>query len=132
LIIILVAFFATRNLSLIPGRFESLMEGLVSFQLGQIEEIAGEKKGRVFFPVIATFFIFILIGNWFALLPWVKAIGTTTDYGVEIFHYISEYEEKDDGGFSKKEFLAWDVDEVGPFGVVGLGSTDAFKFNVEE
>jgi F0F1-type ATP synthase membrane subunit a len=130
-IIISVAWLCTRNISLIPGRGQSLMEGLVGFLMDQAEQIAGEHKARVFFPIIATFFIFILIANWFALLPWVKAVGNTTDYGVEIFHYISEYSEKEDG-FSKKEFLAWDVEKSGPFGLVNIGSTDAFKFNIEE
>lgn len=132
LTLVLIALVGTRSLSLVPGRAQSFVEGIVSFLFDQMEQIAGEHKARVFFPIVATFFLFIIAGNWFALLPFVKAIGLTQDYGVEIFHYVEEYEEKGKPFDKKKEFFAWDVEKSGPFGLVNVGSTDVFKFNIEK
>ncbi|GIW63646.1 MAG: ATP synthase subunit a [Patescibacteria group bacterium] len=35
----------------------------------------GQQKAEIFFPVIASFFVFILIQNWFGLLPGVGSIS---------------------------------------------------------
>jgi F0F1-type ATP synthase membrane subunit a len=131
LVLVVGSWLVTRSLALVPGRMQSFVEGIVEFLLGQAEQIAGTSKARIFVPVVATFFLFIITANWFALLPFVKAMGVTQDYGVEIFHYIEEKSEK--GKFDKKkEFLAWDVEKRGPIATVDVGSTDSFKFNIEK
>ena len=40
-----------------------------------ITGLAGEKNGRRFFPVIATFFIYIAFANWISLTPIFNTIG---------------------------------------------------------
>ena len=37
--------------------------------------VAGEKNGRRFFPVVATIFFFVLASNWLSLLPVFNVIG---------------------------------------------------------
>jgi len=49
---------------------EFVFEGLLSF----FKSAAGEKT-RTFFPLAATFFFFILFGNWMGLLPGFGSIG---------------------------------------------------------
>ena len=58
-----------------------------------MEEIAGEKNGRKFFMVVATIFIFVIMNNWFGLLPFFNAIGKTEDVNHHIFEEIAEHAE---------------------------------------
>jgi F-type H+-transporting ATPase subunit a len=44
--------------------------------LSLVAGIAGERKAKKIFPYIATFFLFILLSNWFGLLPGVGTILT--------------------------------------------------------
>jgi len=56
----------------------------------------GEKNGRRFFPVIATIFLYVLVANWFALLPIFNVIGKIEPLGTEEKHFREEvvvYEE---------------------------------------
>ncbi len=50
--------------------FEIAFEGLYSF----IGKIAG-KRTEAIFPLVVTFFLFIIFGNWIGLLPGVGSIG---------------------------------------------------------
>jgi F-type H+-transporting ATPase subunit a len=40
-----------------------------------VDEIAGEKNGRRFFPLVGALFLFIIASNYFGLLPLVNSIG---------------------------------------------------------
>ena len=90
-VLIVFSFFATRAMKLVPSGIQNFAEAVIDFLVGQIEDIAGEKNTRRFFPIIATFFIFILVANWMGLFPFFNAIGKTEDIGYEIFHYIEEH-----------------------------------------
>jgi len=50
---------------------ELIIEGLLSF----FSQIVGQEKAKKFFPLVTTFFIFILLSNWFGLLPGVGSLG---------------------------------------------------------
>jgi F-type H+-transporting ATPase subunit a len=58
--------------------FEFLVEGL----LGLVEGVSGKKKGRMFFPFVASFFIFILFANLLDVIPGVDTIGQV-EHGVQ-------------------------------------------------
>jgi F-type H+-transporting ATPase subunit a len=61
---------------LVPGRWQAFWEFAVESVLNQVENNLGRNKtSRRIFPLIATFFIFILFANWFSLLPGVGSIG---------------------------------------------------------
>jgi F-type H+-transporting ATPase subunit a len=51
---------------------EMIVEGLYNLVHGVASH---EKKTKQFFPIIATFFLFILVNNWLGLLPGVGTIG---------------------------------------------------------
>jgi F-type H+-transporting ATPase subunit a len=67
-ILIVVAFFASRAVSLVPSGAQNLMETVVSGVDGLLEETMGE-EGKAYFPLIATFALFILTSNLIALIP---------------------------------------------------------------
>lgn len=57
-----------------------LIESIVEAGYGMVENIAGKEYAPAFFPLIATFFLFILIANWLGLLPGVGSIGMWAEH----------------------------------------------------
>jgi len=74
LVLIVVAIFATRKMDLVPSGFQNAVEAIVEMFYNFVEGVAGEKT-RVFFPLVATFFFFILISNWMGILPGYGSFG---------------------------------------------------------
>ncbi|MGE0570788.1 MAG: F0F1 ATP synthase subunit A [Dehalococcoidia bacterium] len=87
--LIVVSFIGTRSMSLVPSGVQNFLESVIGFLVGQIEDIAGEELGRRFFSLVATIFLFLIVANWFGLLPFFGAIGKTEDVGYEIFHELA-------------------------------------------
>ena len=78
IVTLLILFFArkaTRNVQRIPGGTQNFVEFIVEFLYGQVEGIVGKKVAPRAFPLLATIFIFVLISNWFGLLPGVGTVG---------------------------------------------------------
>jgi F0F1-type ATP synthase membrane subunit a len=69
LVVVALAFAATRKMKIIPGRLQGLFESALELLLGFVESVAGHKNGRRFFPVVATIFIFVMFNAYLALLP---------------------------------------------------------------
>ena len=67
-ILLLVSFLASRSLTMVPSGVQNLMEAVVTGIEGLIEETMGE-EGKAYFPLIATFALFILVSNLLALIP---------------------------------------------------------------
>ncbi len=75
-VLIAVAYFGTRKLSLVPKRFQNILELLVGSVYDYIKDVLeSEKLAKKFFPLIMTIFLFILAMNWIGLLPGVDSIG---------------------------------------------------------
>lgn len=74
-IILLFTRMATSRMETIPGTKQNLVEFVVEFVLNELEGILGRKIARQVFPLLATIFVFILVSNWFGLLPGVGSIG---------------------------------------------------------
>lgn len=66
---------ATKNVQRIPSGAQNFVEFLIEFLYGQVEGIVGKKVAPKAFPLLATIFIFVLMSNWFGLLPGVGTIG---------------------------------------------------------
>ncbi|MEC9328181.1 MAG: F0F1 ATP synthase subunit A [Verrucomicrobiota bacterium] len=66
---------ATKNIQRIPTGFQNFFEFTIEFLFNQVEQIVGKKLAPRVFPLLATIFIYILIANWFGLLPGVGTIG---------------------------------------------------------
>jgi len=70
-------YFATKKL-LMKGkltRLQMFIEVLIEGLYGIVESIAGKSKARLFFPLVMTFFLFIVPSNWSGLLPGAGSIG---------------------------------------------------------
>ena len=86
IVLIVVAFLATRKINLIPTGLQNIVEAVMEAMYNICVNTAGEKNGRRFFPVIMTIFTFIWIANWMALLPFFNAIGSVEKVNAEEFH----------------------------------------------
>ena len=80
-IISLIAYLASRKISLIPSRlqgaFELFVAGVDDFVCGIIGH-----KGKTYTPFIGTLFIYILFMNLFGLVPFMKS--STTSWSVTL------------------------------------------------
>lgn len=70
-IIILTALFwaGTRSMKLVPSGIQNIAEMIISALLGLSESVAGKEKGREFFALFATIFLYVVTNNWLELLP---------------------------------------------------------------
>lgn len=66
---------ATKNMTLVPHKAQNFFEFIIEFLYGQVEGIVGAKQAKLAFPLLGTLFIYILVSNWFGLLPGVGTIG---------------------------------------------------------
>ena len=82
-VLVVIALFATRKMTFIPSGLQNIMEAVVEALYALVENTVGAKHAPRFFPVIATLFLFIIVGNWMALLPVFNVIGKIEPVGVE-------------------------------------------------
>ena len=67
---------ALAKMELVPGRVDqNIFEAVVEALYDMIEGIVGRHMVARTFPLLATLFIFILVSNWFGLLPGVGTVG---------------------------------------------------------
>jgi F-type H+-transporting ATPase subunit a len=74
-ILIIGAFFiaATRNLKIVPGKFQFAAESVYDFGRNNIaREQIGAKDFKPFVPLILTIFCFVLVNNLFGLIPLIQ------------------------------------------------------------
>ena len=69
LILVVLSILATRKMTDIPGPLQNLAEMAIEKLQGFLSGVIGENKARKYFPVLATFFIFIVVSNYTGLLP---------------------------------------------------------------
>ncbi len=69
LILIVLFALATRKMELVPTGLQNVAEAVVEGLLGLAENVAGREKGREFFALFATIFLYVLVNNWMGLLP---------------------------------------------------------------
>ena len=63
---------------------QSLLEFAIEWLLNFCIDVAGEKNGRRFFPVITTIFLFVIMNSWLSLIPGFGSITyTVAEYGEE-------------------------------------------------
>ena len=86
IILIVVIRMAVGRASLVPTRAQAVVESLAEGVLGLIEPIVGKKVVKAAFPILAGFFVFILIQNWSGLVPGIGTIGwgEQTEHGFHI------------------------------------------------
>jgi len=73
-ILTFVSLMATSKISLIPRPIQSFVEMILEGFFSLFKSINGEKT-KMFFPLLATLFIYIISANWIGLLPGIGSIG---------------------------------------------------------
>ncbi|MBW1739640.1 MAG: F0F1 ATP synthase subunit A [Deltaproteobacteria bacterium] len=68
LLLIVLAYLATRGISMIPTKGQNVFELVIGGMEEFIVDITGE-EGRRFFPILATVFIYIFVCNLLGLVP---------------------------------------------------------------
>ncbi|MCV0402101.1 MAG: F0F1 ATP synthase subunit A [Chloroflexi bacterium] len=69
-----LAFWASRNSAVVPGRFQSFLEFPLEF-LGGIVRSQHPTRWSAILPPILTIFLLVLVANYVGLLPGVGTIG---------------------------------------------------------
>ena len=68
-VLITISILATWKVQLVPSGLQNLFEMIIDFGYTTVSDLAGSQKAKVFFPIVMTFFLFILFSNWLGLLP---------------------------------------------------------------
>jgi len=69
-IILILTIAIRRNLKTIPGKFQQLFEIIFEAGLSLADQVTNNRaKSKRIFPVVISIFFFVLINNWFGLLP---------------------------------------------------------------
>jgi len=87
IVLVGISYAVTRRLKLIPNRLQNILEAALGWLLSFCQEVAGEKNGRRFFPIVATIFLFVITNAWLSLLPGFGSITITNAEG-EVVHLL--------------------------------------------
>lgn len=76
LFLLFALIFSRKKLTKVPSArsLQNIVETFVEMLYNTFEKIASEQTRKIF-PLVATFFIFILFSNWMGLLPGFGSIG---------------------------------------------------------
>jgi len=74
ILLIVLAFVANKKFKETPEGWMNLLESIVEMGWNFTKELA-HGKAVTFFPIFASFFLFILVSNWIGLIPGVGSIG---------------------------------------------------------
>jgi F-type H+-transporting ATPase subunit a len=80
-LILWVSKKATTGMTMVPHKWQNFFELLIEFLYSKVEDIVGPKVAPRAFPLLATLFIFIVVANYFGLLPGVGTIGWGEGHG---------------------------------------------------
>ena len=74
-ILVIAAFLLRSKLAMVPSRFQTLVEEMVTFVYDYIAETLGSREwARKFFPLLMTIFLFIFVGNMLHFIPGIGSI----------------------------------------------------------
>lgn len=108
----------TRRLSMVPSGFQNAFEAVVEGFGNIANNVAGEKNGRRFFPVVFILFLYIVLSNWAALTPIFNVIGKVDNVGADIRK--EAFEQPDERVAKAETVRAWVMKDAGGLSVVPL------------
>jgi F-type H+-transporting ATPase subunit a len=75
--LLIIFWLGTRRMSIVPGRFQSLVEmGLDLVRVNVAEDLLGRKDGKRFLPILTSMFFMILFMNLTGVIPFLNIAGT--------------------------------------------------------
>lgn len=82
LMIVVISLSLRKKIKAVPRGFQNALEMAVEWFLTIFDSVTGDRrKSLKFFPLVFSFFIFILLSNWLGLLPGVGSIGQVAAEG---------------------------------------------------
>ncbi len=76
LVIVLFSLFLRKKIKTIPTGIQNVFEMIIDAFLGIFDSVTGSRKSSLkFFPLVFSFFVFILISNWMGILPGIGSVG---------------------------------------------------------
>ncbi len=107
ILILLVSYLGTRNMQRIPSGIQNVVEMGVEMYENFWTDILGRKRARELMPILATFFILILVSNYSGLLPLAGTlpglkpptsnVSTTAGLAIVVFFLVIYYNIKTKG-----------------------------------
>jgi len=92
LLLLVMAFVASRNPQLVPSGFQNGVELVVEGLSNFIISIIGPKQGPRFVPFLGTLFVYILSMNLFGLIPFMHSptasLNVTVALALTVFVYV--------------------------------------------
>lgn len=87
LILIVVSVLVSRKWKLVPTGFQNVVETIVEMFYNGVAKARAGEEARLFLPLSATIFLFILLSNWLgAILPGFGSVGLLEHHhGEEVF-----------------------------------------------
>ncbi len=83
-LLVFLALRISRGMSMIPKTLQNIGEIMLESFLGLMESMMHSRKlAEQYVPIVATIFLFVLISNWFGILPGVGTIGIYEQHGGE-------------------------------------------------
>ena len=122
-VLLVMAFFATRRMSEVPRGLQNLVEVFLEFFLALGERIAGGERARRFFPLVMTIFLFIMVSNWIGILPGFGTIGWI-EPGKYVIKHAEEKAEKAGQSVNYDDIHLQVFEGDGAFGYLSLGSVN--------
>ena len=111
LVLTLLSWLATRNMKEVPGKLQNVAEMAVGSLQNYFNGTLGPKLCKKYFPIFATFFIFIIVSNYSGILPGAghlaafhvptASMSVTAGLGVGAFFTTHVIGSKEKGGFVK-------------------------------
>ncbi|MFO8102124.1 MAG: FoF1 ATP synthase subunit a [Dehalococcoidia bacterium] len=82
IVVLLVMFIAgSRRMTLVPQGWQNFIEWIYETLYNFAEQAAGPRKARLFFPLFATIFLYVVMAAWLSLLPGFDMFGWVAEGG---------------------------------------------------
>ena len=82
-VVLTLAYVCVRKVALVPNFAQSTAEVVVETIYNLAAGLGDEGRAKRFFPVVATFFIYIITANYLGLLPGFSTVGFFEYHGSE-------------------------------------------------
>ncbi|MEY4458137.1 MAG: synthase subunit [Actinomycetota bacterium] len=90
-VLVLVFWLGTRRMTVVPGRFQGLIEmSLDLVRVSIAEDLLGKKDGRRFLPLLTTIFFLVLFLNITGIVPGFNIAGTSV-IGISLVLAVASY-----------------------------------------
>ena len=84
-VLAIILITLSSRAKIIPSKFQSAVEMVLEWVYNLCRDVAGEKNGPKFFPIIVTIFLFVMMNAWMALIPGYGSILAHTEEGAVPF-----------------------------------------------